>query len=261
MISQDMSSPLEAPVCRRCGMCCLRGGPTLMQADLPRLTGGVLTLETLICLRAGEWARDDARGELRPLDRECIKVAGLGGQAHPWRCRFYRDVSGCAIYAHRPVQCSALFCMNTDPLEDLLAREPLLDRAKALEALASLAHIPGFYGMPDGTRALLPDLVTAHEEQNPVAPVLEAAVRLGFAPKGASGVTGEETTMEESERQNLLDGISKAVRTEAAFRDLCVERAGIPAAILPFLLGRPMADLLAEVGLRPAATTPERSLL
>ena len=253
MISQDMSSPLEAPVCRRCGMCCLRGGPTLMQADLPRLTGNVLTLETLVCLRAGEWARDDARGELRPLDRECIKVAGLGGQAHPWRCRFYRDASGCGIYAHRPVQCSALFCMNTDPLEDLLAREPLLDRAKVLETLAPLAHIPGFYGMPGGARALLPDLVAAHEEQNPVVPVLEAAARLGFAPRGARDHAGESAGVEEGERQNLIDGINKAVCTEAAFRELCVERAGVPAAMLPFLLGRSMADLLVEVGLRPAA--------
>ena len=58
--------------------------------------------------------------------------------------------------------------------------------------------------------------------------------------------------MEEGERQNLIDGINKAVCTEAAFRELCVERAGVPAAMLPFLLGRSMADLLAEVGLRPA---------
>lgn len=255
MISQDMSSPLEAPVCRRCGMCCLRGGPTLMQADLPRITGGVLTLETLVCLRAGEWARDDARGELRPLDRECIKVAGLGGQAHPWRCRFYRDGSGCAIYAHRPAQCSALFCMNTESLEQLLVREPLLDRARTLEALAALEQIPGFQDMPDGPRAFLPDLVTAHEEQNPVAPVLEAAARLGFAPKGAHRGAGADAGVEEGERQSLIDDISKAVRTESAFRALCVERAGVPAAMLPFLLGRPMSDLLSEVGLRPAAAT------
>ena len=46
--------------------------------------------------------------------------------------------------------------------------------------------------------------------------------------------------------------LGEAARTDAAFRELCVERAGIPAAMLPFLLGRSIKDLLAEVGLKPA---------
>ena len=257
MISQDMSSPLEAPVCRRCGMCCLRGGPTLMVEDAPRLVGGALTLESLVCLRVGEWARDDARGELRPLEKEHIQVAGLGGQAHPWRCRYYRDGSGCAIYAQRPVQCSALFCMDTAPLETLLSSEPLLDRAGALKALAGEAQLPGFPDLNAGTRALLSDLIAAHEEQSPVAPVLEAAARLGFSPRGTQG--HGEGMEEGEERQALLGELGEAARADAAFRQLCVERAGVPAALLPFLLGRPLQDLLAEVGLRPASPATDEN--
>ncbi len=252
MMSQDMSSPLEAPVCRRCGMCCLRGGPTLMVEDASRLVSGVLTLESLVCLRVGEWARDDARGELRPLEKEHIKVAGLGGQAHPWRCRYYRDGTGCAIYAQRPAQCTALFCMNTAPLEELLGREPLLGRAEALKALAGEAQVPGFPDLNEDTRAFLPDLVAAHEEQSPVTPVLEAAARLGFAPRGTQA--HGNGLKEREERQALLADIGEAVRADSAFRQLCAERAGVPAAMLPFLLGRPLQDLLAEVGLRPASS-------
>ena len=251
MISQDMSSPLEAPVCRRCGMCCLRGGPTLMVDDASRLVNGALTLDSLVCLRKGEWARDDVRGGLRPLEQEHIKVAGLGGQAHPWRCRYYRDGSGCAIYAQRPVQCSALFCMDTSPLVDLLSGTPLMDRAEAFRILSDEAHLPGFPALDAGTRALLPDLMAAHEEQSPAAPVLEAAARLGFAPQGVQ--VHDAGAMDAEERQAVLAHLGEAVRTEAAFRQLCVERAGVPEAILPFLLGRALRDLLVEVGLRPTA--------
>lgn len=89
----------------------------------------------------------------------------------------------------------------------------------------------------------------AHEEQNPVRPALELAAALGFAPPGGDG-----------EGRPPLDGIAHAdavkrlvlaVRTDAAFRELCTERAGIPTALLPFLLGRPLSVLLAEVGLHP----------
>ena len=251
MISQDMSSPFEAPVCRRCGMCCLRGGPTLMVEDASPLLNGALTLDSLVCLRKGEWARDDVRGGLRPLEQELIKVAGLGGQVHPWRCRYYRDSSGCAIYAHRPVQCSALFCMDTAPLEDLLSGAPLMDRAEAFRILSSEEHLPGFPALNAGTRALLPDLMAAHEEQSPAASVLEVAYRLGFAPQGVP--VHDAGTMDAEESQTLLAHLGEAVRTEAEFRQLCVERAGVPEAILPFLLGRTLRDLLGEVGLRPNA--------
>ena len=54
-----------------------------MVEDASRLVSGVLTLESLVCLRVGEWARDDARGELRPLEKEHIKVAGLAGRRTP----------------------------------------------------------------------------------------------------------------------------------------------------------------------------------
>ncbi len=43
------------------------------------------------------------------------------------------------------------------------------------------------------------------------------------------------------------------VRYDAAFRELCVTRGGVPASALPFLLGRPLTVLLAEVGLRARA--------
>lgn len=234
----------------------MKGGPTLMVEDVSRVVSGVLPLEALVCLRSGEWARDEARSALEHLDGERIKIAGLGGKFHPWRCRFYLDGSGCSIYAHRPAQCSALFCMDTGPLEDLLAREKPLDRADVLKALAGLEEVPGYPSMNAGTRGLLADIARAHEEQSPVRPILELAEALGFRPQDAHDVhvqplSVEVKPLEESERADALAQLGEAARTDAAFRDLCVEQAGIPRGILPFLLGRSLEQLLAEIGLHP----------
>ena len=83
-----------------------------MLSDAALLVSGTLTLEALVCLRAGEWARDDSRKALRPLEGERLKIAGPGGRVHPWRCRYYREGAGCGIYEQRPAQCTALFCMQ-----------------------------------------------------------------------------------------------------------------------------------------------------
>jgi len=246
----------EEPSCQRCGTCCLLGGPTLMVGDAALLVGGTLTLESLVCLRAGEWARDDSRKALRPLEGERIKVAGLGGRVHPWRCRYYREGVGCGIYEHRPAQCEALFCMDTGPLEALLASGRHLGRFAALNALRG--GIPGFAGVSAAVFALLPDLVSAHEEQVSVLEVLQLADRLGFYPQQGHGLAverspGHENPLEGSEREQAVAELGEAARTDAAFRELCVERAGVPAAMLPFLFGRSVRELLAEVGLKPAA--------
>ncbi len=245
----------EAPSCRRCGTCCLRGGPTLMLQDIALLVSGTLTLESLVCLRAGEWTRDDARKALRPLEGERIKIAGPGGRVHPWRCRYYQEGVGCGIYQQRPAQCEALFCMDTGPLEALLAGAPHLGRYAALNALAE--GIPGFSGVSKATVGLLPDLVSAHEEQVSVRAVLEMADRLGFFPPEGQGLAvehyGEQAPLEGTEREQAVAELGEAARMDAAFREICVERAGVPASMLPFLFGRTVRDLLAEVGLKPTA--------
>ena len=251
----EPKAPQGGPVCRRCGTCCLQGGPTLMERDVALLTGGVLALEAVVSLRAGEWARDDVRQLLAPLENERIKVAGLGGSAHPWRCRYYADGAGCTVYGQRPAQCAALYCTDTGPLERLLAAEAPLSRAVALQALAAVPVLPGFPDLRASTRAILADMAAVHEEQSPVRPVLELAARLGYLPRGGRGVRVAATPpplRHADEQRDALAQISEAARIDAAFRELCQERADLPGALLPFLLGRPLTDLLAEVGLRPA---------
>ncbi|MDO5484572.1 MAG: YkgJ family cysteine cluster protein [Desulfovibrionaceae bacterium] len=234
-------------VCRRCGLCCLRGGPTLMVEDAPLLREGRLALEDLVCLRAGEWARDDTAGELRPLQGPLLKLARWnprGASAvHPWRCPFLQEsapAAACGIYRHRPVQCGLLFCGDTALLEKRLAEGGMLDRAAALAALPEDI-------LPPSACALWLELIAAHEDQCPAGECLRLAAELGFRPRG----TGAEPIRNSPDALSVRDRLTALARADAAFRELCQSRARIPEAVLPFLLGRPVSALLAEVGCLP----------
>lgn len=239
-------------VCRRCGLCCLRGGPTLMVEDATLVATGPLQLEQLVCLRTGEWARDDARGLVRPLAAEMLKLAhwrtDASHQAHPWRCPCLEQGTGstggafCTIYQQRPVQCSLLSCMDTSPLQECLATGKMLDRAGLLAALPAEV-------LPPQAAAVWQELAAAHEAACPAGECLDLAARLGYKPRGKHVVAGEEGSADTAEIRTQL---TELVRLDAAWRELSQSRAAVPADVLPFLLGRPLTALLAEVGCHPA---------
>ncbi len=119
--------------CRRCGQCCLQGGPGLHDEDLPLVRDGLIRKECLLVLRQGEPAFDQPAGAHILLEAEMLKIASRPGERG---CVFY-DGSGCTIYAHRPVQCRTLFCQDSGALEALyrtqrLTRADVLDKASAL---------------------------------------------------------------------------------------------------------------------------------
>ena len=209
-----MSTPMpETPAarCRRCGECCLRGGPTLMREDAPLLAG----------------------------------EAATGEPGHPWRCLYYRDGAGCGIYARRPVQCRVLLCADTAPLEALLANRQSLDRCAALEVWAEALAGAG-PGLPSAARACWPELAGAHDEACPAGKALALASALGFRPRLAPA----PAPLAEEDREAARAELAELVRYDAAFRELCATRGRVPARVLPFLLGRPLAALLWDVGLR-----------
>ena len=146
--------PDSTPVCRRCGRCCELGGPGLLRDDAPLLSSGALRPEMLVCLRRGQWARQDGMGGgLAQLENEMLKLAGTGKAPHPWQCLAYAPGTGCTIYDRRPVQCGVLFCEDTRPLEALLRDVPALDRRAAI-ALLPLPDVfrPAGHGRPRGRR-------------------------------------------------------------------------------------------------------------
>ena len=210
--------PDNTPVCRRCGRCCELGGPGLLRDDAPLLSSGALKPEMLVCLRRGQWARQDGMGGgLAQLENEMIKLAGTGKAPHPWQCLAYAPGTGCTIYDRRPVQCGVLFCEDTRPLEALLRDVPALDRR------AAIALLP----LPDAQRRLWEELVQAHEEA--------CDVRQYFA------------LLDMGDRE----AAAAMERYDAAFRQLCVERTALFAGTPP-ARSAPQRGLAPGCGLRAA---------
>ncbi|MEW5773180.1 MAG: YkgJ family cysteine cluster protein [Thermodesulfobacteriota bacterium] len=192
--------------CDRCGQCCRQGGPALHAEDLPLVRDKVLTYADLFTLRRGEPARDQFRDRLLPLEAELVKLKGAGDPS--WTCVFLQEPAGCGIYASRPLECRLLSCKDTAALAAAYA-SGRLGRADILPPGSALAQ-----------------LAAEHEARCPVPELtrLLAASRAGDG--GAARAAADMLAYDRAFRAALAD-------------------KGLPADILPFLLGRPL-DVVAR---------------
>ena len=194
--------------CRRCGVCCEKGGPSLHLEDRPLVDRGDIPARCLFTLRKGELARDNVKNILAPLPDEIIKIKGQNGR---WTCRFYDPQDcGCRIYDHRPVECRALNCRDTRRIEALYATQRLTRRDL-------LADIQGLW-----------DLVEEHERRCSYSE-LAARVREGSREEGVL-------------RQERA--ILETLRYDAHIRQLTVEKAGLDPEMLDFVFGRPLTETI-----------------
>ena len=128
---QNQSDSIGKDECRRCGTCCLQGGPALHAEDLVLFDEGVLSIEQLVSVRYLEPAHDPLKDKILPSRSEFVKIRG---QAASWTCTFFdQEVKGCNIYRTRPQECRLLFCRDTAPLESVLWKN-LLTRRELLSA-------------------------------------------------------------------------------------------------------------------------------
>ena len=206
------------PVCRRCGACCRAGGPALHAGDLPLVRRGVLDLTNLVTLRRGEIVTDNVAGGVGPSPQEIVKIRPVsGGRA----CRF--AIAGapaaCAIHRDRPAECRALFCQAPEALVALY-REERLTRRDILGAAGPAAELCAY-----------------HEAETDLTRLA------GLCRLALSGDA------------DAREAVARALRLDAALRELTPARAGIPAAALPFLFGRPLEEALpaCRAVLTPAA--------
>ncbi len=104
--------------CKRCGTCCIKGGPTLHEADLPLIHNHRLTPHDLITIRLGEPVFSPLSNNIEPARTELIKVAG---QNDSWACHFFDQTQKlCGIYAHRPLECGLLQCWEPSTLTNII---------------------------------------------------------------------------------------------------------------------------------------------
>jgi Fe-S-cluster containining protein len=196
--------------CRRCGTCCLKGGPALHKEDLLLITRGNLAVDKLITVRRGELVIHPLTGKLQTVDYEFIKLTGTG---RDWSCVYYSCKLGCTIYERRPIACRVLKCW--DP-----------------------AEISGFIGKDTLTRL---DILA---QGDPLRLLVEEYERLCPCPdmESVRRSLAEGTLRDISSLQHLVDA-------DLDFRSRVVREMKISLAMELFIFGRPIFQLLKTVGM------------
>jgi len=129
-----------AAACKRCGTCCLNGGPALHLQDKELISSGRLPARDLFTIRAGEPSLDNVRGCIVPAPTDIIKVKSRGPSQG---CLYYNHAAAqCTLYEERPVECRLLNCRDTAAIEsgydkDRLTREDLIGGVDGLWRLVS----------------------------------------------------------------------------------------------------------------------------
>jgi Fe-S-cluster containining protein len=216
-VSTDTDTPTPDPLvhCRRCGTCCLKGGPVLHREDLELVRQGHIPLRDLVTICPGEPVHDNVKGRIRQTENDRIKIQPHPGSA---ACRYYDTAErACTIYARRPLQCRVLKCWDTADLEAVYDRHHL--SRKDL-----LGDIPGLW-----------ELVDAHGRRCDHRESTRLAARIRA---GAEGWEQAEAALLER------------LRYDQGLRDLIQAQGRPDPDLLPFLLGSPLQQRLRALKLR-----------
>ena len=198
--------------CKRCGTCCSKGGPALHKEDLPLIERGIVSLNRLITIRKGELVYKPYKAEPAAAHCELVKFSGTGKE---WQCFYYDDErKGCMIYAERPVSCRELKCWDTAAVEELV-EEDTLDR---FDIVAPDAPVLAF--------------IKEHENSCP-CPDLQA-LQNAIAQRTATG----------------LEELEAIVNEDIRIRTAAVQKLKISLAEELFYFGRPVFQLLQQLGLK-----------
>ncbi len=211
----DTPIPDTMEHCRRCGTCCLKGGPVLHQEDGELVRQGRIPLRDLVTICPGEPVHDNVRDRIRPTECDLIKIRPRKGDS---RCRFYDAVvRACTIYDQRPLQCRVLKCWDPAALAAIYRRDHL--SRKDL-----LGNLPGLWELVDT------HMRKCDHRQN---------------TRRAESIRHRKTGWREAEAQLL-----ESLRYDQSLRDLIHAKGRPDPALLPFLLGAPLQQRLAPLELR-----------
>ncbi len=197
--------PSSSTECRRCGICCEKGGPAFHVEDRMLIDSGLIPAKHLYTLRKGELVNDSIRGRLLPLEFEMIKIKGRN---RAWTCVFF-DKSGpaCRIYEHRPLECRILKCWDTRDIEALYSQNRLMRKDL-------LSGIPALWSLIEDH-----DLRCSH-----------VTVR-NLLDSKSSGAAAKKT-------------IQEILEYDRSIRILVVEKAGVESNLLDFIFGRPLSEVI-----------------
>ncbi len=200
------------PYCIRCGTCCAKGSPTLTVGDLELFTRDIVKPSHVLTIRKGELARSAGCDELERTEQELIKIREVPGNN---ACVFFKPGDKeCLIYESRPLQCRRQECWN--PQEpDEIGNEEMLDRQALLR----------------GTGPLW-DIIQRHEERCSYDQLVRVMTKL------------------EATKGHAVEELLELLRFDYHVRHFIMEKFGLAAETLDFLLGRPLAKAIEAYGLR-----------
>lgn len=199
--------------CKRCGTCCMKGGPILHQEDKKILRAGHIGYQHLITVRKGEIAYNPIKEKLEPVHKEIIKVAGKGEN---WSCVFYDDKkASCTIYSHRFLECRLLKCWDTSEIMSIIGRNTII-RADIIN--------------PDDP---IMSVIETHEQE---CSYQEVETLLSALSK-------------KKEKSAPLKRLAELVRKDLSIRSFALSELGLKAEFELFIFARPLFKVLKDRGL------------
>ena len=197
--------------CIRCGECCIESSPTLQIEDIPLVKDGHIAKTNLYTIRVGEIVRDPMNNKIKINDIELIKIKE---KKESRECIYYDEKAmACRIYEHRPLQCAALKCWDTDKFMEVC------NRAKAVRKdLISDTVLKG--------------IIEEHEKKCSYKKLDEYARRI------------------ETDGEKAINNIIELLKFDYYLRPFISKKMGIDSLEMDFLFGRPLIDTITMFGLK-----------
>lgn len=192
--------------CRRCGICCSKGGPALHDEDLEKVVSGKIPIKCLFTIREGEPAYDNIMGKVSPAISDIIKIKSAA--ENDSTCHYLDPVRiSCTIYEQRPLECRLLSCWDTLEITKAYAKNRLT-RDHLLTRFAGLS-----------------DLIAEHQQRCNYQLITQWAdiIKKGNAPAEA------------------VESLLALIRYDLSLRKVTVEQTHLDPEMLDFLFGRPLS--------------------
>jgi len=199
------------PYCIRCGTCCTKGSPTLLQDDVVLFNKEILKPADVMTIRRGEKTYSNITEQASPTDKELIKIREQPGSKE---CVFYQKADkSCAIYESRPTQCRLQECWNPEASADKLDDAPLT----RMDLL--------------GTTGPLWEVILRHEDRCSHDEMSRSIARLS-ATRGQS-----------------VEEVLEILRFDHHVREFISDKLCLEPESMDFFFGRPLAHSLRMYGL------------
>ena len=199
--------------CKRCGTCCMKGGPALHRDDKELVEQGYVPLNCLYTLRKGEIALDNVRGRLIEVSEDIVRLKSAEGSG---ACiLFEAEKNECSIYLDRPLECRALKCWDTRDIQEAYAEERL-SRKEILEKSPDFAELAGY-----------------HESKCDYRKIRELIA-----------------VLDDGKNKDALEQLREILAFDDHLRGLVLEKTSFDEGFLDFLFGRPLKQVLPGMGLK-----------